>query len=130
MTCSLSMAKSLSRRYWTSKSCHYTPSLTLRNNRRYLSKSKRASDSLWLPPMSLRLPLLSLGLDTWLTVAGQKRRYMTRDFKSLNSKFSGSQKHLLSRGLEELVELALDTATDYSQLPFSPNYHSTEILKS
>ena len=79
--------------------------------------------------MSLRLPLLSLGLDTWLTVEGQKRSYSTRDSKSLNSKFSGSHKHLLSRGLEEQVELVLATAIDCTQLPYFLNYHSTVILK-
>jgi hypothetical protein len=128
-TYSLSMAKFHSMTSWMSKSCLYTPSLTLRNSRRYLSKSKRASDSLWLPLMSLRLPLLSLASDMWLTVAGLKRSYSTRDSRFLNSKFSGSPKHLLSRGLEEPVELGRVTATGCTQLPYSPNYRSTAILK-
>jgi hypothetical protein len=80
--------------------------------------------------MSLRPPLLSLGLDTLLTVAGQKRSYSTRDSKSLNSKSSGYLKHLLSRGPEEPVELALAIATGYTQLPYFQNYRSIVILKS
>ena len=66
----------------------------------------------------------------WLTAADQKRNYLTRGSKSLNSKYSGSPKHLLSKGLEEPVELGRVIATGCTQLPYTQNYHSTAILKS